>query len=56
MDNRPTIAEVQEWVLKLHNTCEQTITNEESKEKHKYDFMVQRPQDKKFLWKMLDES
>ena len=29
MDNRPTIAEVQEWVLKLHNTCEQTITNEE---------------------------
>ena len=26
MDNRPTIAEVQEWVLKLYNTCEQTIT------------------------------
>ena len=56
MDNRPTIAEVQEWVLKLHNTCEQTITNEERKEQHKYAVMVQRPQDKKFLVKMLDES
>ena len=56
MDNRPTIAEVQEWVLKLHNTCEQTITNEERKEQHKYAVMVQRPQDKKLLVKMLDES
>ena len=34
MDNRPTIAEVQEWVLKLYNTCEQTITSEERKEQH----------------------
>lgn len=56
MDNKPTIAEVQEWVLKLYNTCEQTITNEERKEQHKYAVMVQRPQDKKFLVKMLDES
>lgn len=56
MDNRPTIAEVQEWVLKLYNTCEQTITGEERKEQHKYAVMVQRPQDKKFLVKMLDES
>ena len=56
MDNRPTIAEVQEWVLKLYNTCEQTITTEERKEQHKYAVMVQRPQDKKFLVKMLDES
>ena len=32
MDNRPTIAEVQEWVLKLYNTCEQTITSEERKD------------------------
>ena len=56
MDNRPTIAEVQEWVLKLYNACEQTITNEERKEQHKYAVMVQRPQDKKFLVKMLDES
>ncbi len=37
MDNRPTIAEVQEWVLKLYNTCEQTITSEERKEQHKYE-------------------
>lgn len=40
MDNRPTIAEVQEWVLKLYNTCEQTITSEERKEQHKYAVMV----------------
>ena len=31
MDNRPTIAEVQEWVLKLYNTCEQTITRSEER-------------------------
>lgn len=56
MENKPTIAEVQEWVLKLYNTCEQTITDEERKEQHKYAVMVQRPQDKRFLVKMLDES
>lgn len=55
-ESRPTIAEVQEWVLKLYNTCEQTITDEERREQHKYATMVQRPQDKKFLVKMLDES
>lgn len=54
--NKPTIAEVQEWVLKLYNTCETTITSEERSEQHKYATMVQRPQDKKFLVKMLDES
>ncbi|WP_164996234.1 bifunctional proline dehydrogenase/L-glutamate gamma-semialdehyde dehydrogenase [Prevotella heparinolytica] len=53
---RPTIAEVQEWVLKLYDTCEQTITDEERKEQYKYAVMVQRPQDKRFLVKMLDES
>lgn len=56
MENRPTIAEVHEWVLKLYNTCEQTITDEERREQHKYAVMVQRPQDKRFLVKMLDES
>lgn len=56
MDNRPTIAEVQEWVMKLYNTCEATITDEERREQHKYAVMVQRPQDKRFLVKMLDES
>lgn len=55
MEN-PTIQEVHEWVLKLHDLCEQTITEEERREQHKYAVMVQRPQDKKFLVKMLDES
>lgn len=44
--DRPTIAEVNEWVLKLYNTCEATITSEERREQHKYAVMVQRPQDK----------
>ena len=56
MEKRPTIAEVQDWVLELYNKCEQTITDEERKEQEKYAIMVQRPQDKKFLVKMLDES
>ena len=56
MNERPTVAEVQEWALKLYDTCEKTITDEERKEQHKYAVMVQRPQDKKFLVKMLDES
>lgn len=54
--DKPTIAEVLEWVLKLYNTCEETITNEERREQRKYALMVQRPKDKKFLVKMLDES
>ena len=53
---QPTLTEVQDWVLKLYNTCEQTITEAERREQHKYAVMVQRPQDKKFLVKMLDES
>lgn len=53
---QPTLVEVQDWVLKLYQTCEQTITDDERKEQHKYAVMVQRPQDKKFLVKMLDES
>ena len=44
--NKPTIAEVQEWVMKLYRTCESTITDEERKEQEKYAIMVQRPQDK----------
>ena len=53
---KPTIAEVQQWVLRLYNTCEETITKAERLEQKKYATMVQRPQDKKFLVKMLDES
>lgn len=56
MDIRPTIAEVQEWVMTLFNTCEQAITPEERKEQAKYAAMVRRPNDKRFLVKMLDES
>lgn len=53
---QPTLTEVQDWVLKLYQTCEDTITEAERREQHKYAVMVQRPQDKKFLVKMLDES
>ena len=54
--NKPTIKEVEEWVMTLYNTCEETITDAERREQHKYATMVQRPQDKKSLVKMLDES
>lgn len=54
--NTPTIREVEDWVMTLYNTCEETITDAERREQHKYATMVQRPQDKKFLVKMLDES
>ncbi len=56
MINKPTIKEVEDWVIKLYETCEETITDAERREQHKYATMVQRPQDKKFLVKMLDES
>ena len=54
--NKPTIKEVEEWVMKLYQTCEESITDAERREQHKYATMVQCPQDKKFLVKMLDES
>ena len=54
--NKPTIREVEDWVMTLYNTCEKTITPAERLEQKKYATMVQRPQDKKFLVKMLDES
>ena len=54
--NKPTIKDVEDWVMTLYNTCEETITDAERREQHKYATMVQRPQDKKFLVKMLDES
>jgi len=56
MENYPTVKEVLDWVNTLYETCESTITETERKEQHKYAVMVQRPQDKKFLVKMLDES
>ena len=33
---QPTLAEVQDWVLKLYQTCENTITKAERREQHKY--------------------
>jgi len=56
MEKMPTVKEVLDWVNTLYETCESTITDAERKEQHKYAVMVQRPQDKKFLVKMLDES
>ena len=53
---KPTMKEVESWVKTLYDTCESTITEAERKEQRKYAIMVQRPQDKKFLVKMLDES
>ncbi|MGM9733108.1 MAG: proline dehydrogenase family protein, partial [Prevotella sp.] len=56
MMEKPTIKEVEEWLMTLYNTCEASITPAERAEQHKYATMVQRPSDKKFLVKMLDES
>ena len=56
MEKYPSVSEVLEWAKKLYDTCETTITDAERKEQQKYATMVQRPQDKKFLVKMLDES
>ena len=53
---KPTMKEVENWVKTLYDTCETTITEAERAEQRKYAIMVQRPQDKKFLVKMLDES
>ncbi|MGL4853338.1 MAG: bifunctional proline dehydrogenase/L-glutamate gamma-semialdehyde dehydrogenase [Phocaeicola sp.] len=53
---KPTMKEVQAWVLELHAACEKNITPHERKEQEKYAVMVQQPADKVFLSKMLDES
>lgn len=53
---KPTIKEVEEWLMTLYNTCEESITPAERAEQQKYAIMVQRPSDKKFLVQMLDES
>ena len=39
---QPTLTEVQDWVLKLYNTCDQTLTKADRLEQHKYAVMVQR--------------
>ena len=40
---QPTLTEVQDWVLKLYNTCEQTITKAERLEQHKYCLLYTSP-------------
>ena len=52
----PTQEEVHEWVLSLHERCQKELTPKEIKEQQKYATMVQKPNDKAFLSKMLDES
>lgn len=34
--NKPTIKDVEDWVMTLYNTCEETITDAERREQHKY--------------------
>lgn len=52
----PTIKEVEDWLMTLYTTSQETLTDTERADQHKYATMVQRPLDKKFLVKMLDES
>lgn len=54
--NKVTNTQVHEWVLKLYDACESTITAAERKEQHKYATLIQNPKDKIFLSKLLDES
>ncbi|MCD8309950.1 MAG: hypothetical protein LUB83_01835, partial [Prevotellaceae bacterium] len=52
----PTVNEVKDWMRKLYDTSQQTITDRERKDQEMYAIMVKRPEDKKFMVKMLDES
>ena len=54
--NHTSIQEVSQWVYKLHEACEETITAAERKEQQKYASLIQHPQSKIFLTKLLDES
>ena len=50
------IQDVTQWVNELHTACEETITSAEKNEQHKYATLIQNPNDKVFLTKLLDES
>ncbi len=54
--DKPTVNEVKEWMRKLYDTSQSTITDRERKDQEMYATMVKRPEDKKFMVKMLDES
>ncbi len=56
MSEKPTIKEVKEWMRKLYDTSQSTLTAQERKNQAMYATMVKRPEDKKFMVKMLDES
>lgn len=51
-----TIAEVEEWVNTLYNTCQQALTAKDARDQRMFATMVEHPTDKKFLVRMLDES
>jgi RHH-type proline utilization regulon transcriptional repressor/proline dehydrogenase/delta 1-pyrroline-5-carboxylate dehydrogenase len=52
----PTIKEVESWLMTLYTTSQESITPSERREQNMYATMVERPTDKQFLVKMLDES
>ncbi len=56
MIEKPTVSEVKDWMRKLYDTSQSTITGRERKDQKMYATMVKRPEDKKFIVKMLDES
>ena len=51
----PSLTEVNDGMMKLYQTNQETITDKERSDQAMYATMVKRPQDKKFLVKMLDE-
>lgn len=53
---KPTIQEVESWLMTLYTTSQESITPAERREQNMYATMVEKPDDKKFLVKMLDES
>ncbi|MCD8266676.1 MAG: proline dehydrogenase family protein, partial [Prevotellaceae bacterium] len=53
---KPTIQEVKDWMRKLYDTSQSNITDKERKDQAMYATMVKRPEDKRFMVKMLDES
>ncbi len=51
-----TEQQVHQWVVALHDQCDAALTKKERDEQHKYATLVQRPGDKIFLSRLLDES
>lgn len=51
-----TTSDVLSWTIQFLQKCEREITGDELKEQKKYAILIQRPEDKILLSKMLDES